>query len=93
MTGIAQLALSVQLPDDETFDSFKSHDNLVVIAQLKSFIESTQSLSVSEGTRSNPNSFYLFGSMQLCLHCTSIFLRYHLLQLLLNLLQGLKSCL
>ena len=62
MTGIAQLALSVQLPDDETFDSFKSSDNLVVIAQLKAFIESKKSQSTTDASRSEPCSFYLFGS-------------------------------
>ena len=62
MTGLAQLALSVQLPDDETFDSFISRDNHLIIAQLKKFIESNQTLSISDASQSNPCSFYLFGS-------------------------------
>ena len=52
MKQIAQLALSVQLPDDETFTSFTSEENKAVVNQLKSFITQTEKL---------PNSFYLFG--------------------------------
>jgi DnaA family protein len=62
MTGIAQLALSVQLPDDETFESFKSSENLVIIAQLKTFIDNAQPFSTSDVAKNNPCSFYLFGS-------------------------------
>jgi DnaA family protein len=52
MKQAAQLPLMVQLPDDETFDSFKSEINASVVIQLKSYI------AESEGT---PHSFYLFG--------------------------------
>ncbi|AAZ28050.1 MULTISPECIES: DnaA regulatory inactivator Hda [Colwellia] len=52
MKQVAQLTLMVQLPDDETFDSFKSDINQGVVTQLKSYIESQQS---------TPHSFYLFG--------------------------------
>lgn len=53
--GVEQLALSVQLPDDETFESFHELDNYGAVEQLKSFISSSSSLSTE------PNSFYLFG--------------------------------
>ena len=52
MKQVAQLTLMVQLPDDETFDSFKSDINHGIVSQLKSFIESQQE---------TPHSFYLFG--------------------------------
>ena len=52
MKQAAQLALMVQLPDDETFDSFKGDVNQGVVSQLKSFIEQKQQ---------NAHSFYLFG--------------------------------
>ncbi len=52
MKQAAQLPLMVQLPDDETFDSYKSELNAGVVSQLKSYIEQ------SEG---KPQSFYLFG--------------------------------
>lgn len=52
MTDVAQLALSVQLPDDETFSSYKSISNCNVIIQLQNFIE-------QQGNQ--PHSFYLFG--------------------------------
>ena len=55
MTQAAQLALSVQLPDDETFDSFISEDNQVISLQLKDFIAG-KALSIN-----HPNGFYLFG--------------------------------
>ena len=52
MKQAAQLALMVQLPDDETFDSFKGDVNLGVVSQLKDFIAQKQS---------SAHSFYLFG--------------------------------
>lgn len=52
MKQAAQLALMVQLPDDETFESFRSSINLGVTTLLKSYIEQqTDTL----------HSFYLFG--------------------------------
>ena len=47
----SQLALAVQLPDDETFDSFQSRQNQQVVSQLKQFILATDA---SQG-------FYLSG--------------------------------
>jgi DnaA family protein len=52
MKKVAQLALMVQLPDDETFDSFKSELNVGIATQLKSYIDQQQD---------SPHSFYLFG--------------------------------
>lgn len=48
----AQLTLMVQLPDDETFDSYKSETNVSVVSQLKSYVEQKQD---------TPHGFYLFG--------------------------------
>jgi len=56
MTDSRQLALSVQLPDDETFESFRSKANLGVISQLSQFVKQ----KVLD-KNSQPNSFYLFG--------------------------------
>lgn len=52
MKEVAQLALMVQLPDDETFDSYTSQINAGVISLLKSFIKSESAA---------PHGFYLFG--------------------------------
>lgn len=52
MKQVAQLTLQVQLPDDETFDSFKSEANLGIVSQLKSYIDQKQD---------SPHSFYMFG--------------------------------
>ena len=52
MKQAAQLALMVQLPDDETFASYKSDANVSTVSQLKSYIEQEQK---------TPHSFYLFG--------------------------------
>lgn len=52
MKQVAQLTLMVQLPDDETFESYKSEANLGIVSQLKSYIEQTQE---------TPHGFYLFG--------------------------------
>ncbi len=54
MSLTPQLTLAVQLPDDETFDSFQLGDNSVCIEQLKSFISTPQTIEI-------PSSFYLFG--------------------------------
>jgi len=56
MTRSHQLALSVQLPDDETFDSYRSEANQGVISQLALFIEQK-----SFEQSAQPNSFYIFG--------------------------------
>ena len=57
MKVISQLALSVQLPDDETFSSFQSIANYSATEQLKSFISAS-----NNGIEStHVNSFYLFG--------------------------------
>ena len=52
MKQVAQLALAVQLPDDETFASFQGETHQLVINQLKGFIE----LEANQA-----NGFYLFG--------------------------------
>ncbi|MCW8863615.1 MAG: DnaA regulatory inactivator Hda [Colwellia sp.] len=56
MTDSRQLALSVQLPDDETFESYRSKGNQGVINQLSQFVEQKSAESTSL-----PKSFYLFG--------------------------------
>jgi len=56
MTDSRQLALSVQLPDDETFASFRSDTNQGVINQLAHFVEQKE-----RGELSPPKNFYLFG--------------------------------
>jgi DnaA family protein len=52
---VSQLTLSVQLPDDETFESFKSQSNQMVVQQLTHFLDQI--------TKSNKqvHSMYLFG--------------------------------
>jgi len=55
MSKVAQLALSVQLPDDETFYSYKSTVNQGVAVQLQHFINGQSQ------TELRPQSFYLFG--------------------------------
>jgi|TARA_B110000211_G_scaffold111279_1_gene129305 DnaA family protein len=52
---VSQLTLSVQLPDDETFASFKSQSNQMVVQQLTHFLDQI--------TKSNKqvHSMYLFG--------------------------------
>jgi len=56
MKNTAQLALSVQLPDDEVFDSFLSESNSSVVSQLSLFVENTVSSHLNQ-----PRCFYLFG--------------------------------
>lgn len=55
MSKTPQLSLAVQLPDDETFESFQLGDNSVCVELLKSFIEKEINLS-------EPLSFYFFGT-------------------------------
>lgn len=55
MKYTSQLSLSVQLPDDETFQSFQSQDNRAVVIQLQQFIE----LALKQ--QSHPTALYLFG--------------------------------
>lgn len=52
MKKISQLALSVQLPDDETFTSYHDELNQGVVEQLQNFLKQENDL---------PHSFYLFG--------------------------------
>lgn len=56
MTDNRQLALSVQLPDDETFESFKGKTNEVVSSQLINFVDHKK-----DEEDSLAKSFYLFG--------------------------------
>ena len=56
MKNTSQLTLSVQLPDDETFGSYLSESNRLVVSQLKLFIEQNQNIKPNQ-----QNSFYLFG--------------------------------
>lgn len=51
-----QLGLSVQLPDDEVFESYLSKSNQTVVSQLALFVE-----NIPQTTSNQPNSFYLFG--------------------------------
>ncbi|SEL04420.1 regulatory inactivation of DnaA Hda protein [Colwellia chukchiensis] len=55
MKKISQLTLSVQLPDDETFASFQSKSNTMVVKQLRHFLE--QILDENKPV----HSLYLFG--------------------------------
>lgn len=52
MNHVSQLALSVQLPDDETFASYHDKSNQGVVKQLQSFLKQKTA---------PPHSFYLFG--------------------------------
>ena len=56
MKNTTQLALSVQLPDDEIFDSYLSESNSSVVSQLSLFVE-----NITPSLTSQPNCFYLFG--------------------------------
>ena len=55
MKPVAQLALAVQLPDDETFESFQSESDQGVLVQLQKFIQPEHE------EIDQPNGFYLFG--------------------------------
>ncbi|NMP32485.1 DnaA regulatory inactivator Hda [Thalassotalea sp. M1531] len=52
----AQLALAVQLPDDETFNSYIGKTNETVVTILSDFV-------AKAGDKSDINSFYLFGGV------------------------------
>jgi len=56
MNKTAQLALSVQLPDDEIFDNYLSKSNQSVVSQLSLFVKQSQLPDAKQ-----PKSFYLFG--------------------------------
>jgi len=56
MINTSQLGLSVQLPDDETFDSYLSESNHAVVSQLALFLD-----KIEQGQSNQPSSFYLFG--------------------------------
>jgi len=56
MKNTAQLTLSIQLPDDETFGSYLSESNRSVVSQLTLFIDQSKTTKLNQ-----PNSFYLFG--------------------------------
>lgn len=55
MKKVSQLTLSVQLPDDETFASFQSESNQLVVEQVKHFLD-----HISEQNK-KVHSLYLFG--------------------------------
>lgn len=55
MKKVSQLTLSVQLPDDETFASFQSESNQMVVQQLSHFLD-----HIAEENK-KVHSFYLFG--------------------------------
>lgn len=55
MKKVSQLTLSVQLPDDETFASFQSESNQMVVKQLRHFLEQVKD------TNKQVHSLYLFG--------------------------------
>lgn len=55
MLKTPQLTLAVQLPDDETFDSFVLGDNMAEVHRLKSFVSQ---VNITEKLQ----SFYLFGT-------------------------------
>lgn len=56
MINTAQLTLSVQLPDDEIFESYISESNNSVVSQLSIFVEESLQSQLNQ-----PNCFYLFG--------------------------------
>ncbi len=56
MKNTSQLALSVQLPDDEIFDNYLSESNKSVVSQLSLFVEQT-----TPNQSNQPSSLYLFG--------------------------------
>lgn len=56
MTNTGQLTLSVQLPDDEVFDSYLSDINKTIVSQLSTFVEDKKQYQLNQ-----PNCFYLFG--------------------------------
>lgn len=56
MSKKEQLTLSVQLPDDEVFDSYISESNKLVVGQLSTFVEDSKHLGLN-----HPTCFYIFG--------------------------------
>lgn len=56
MINTAQLTLSVQLPDDEVFESYISESNNSIVKQLSLFVEETVKNHLNQ-----PSCFYLFG--------------------------------
>ena len=55
MKKVAQLTLSVQLPDDETFASFQSESNEIVVQQVRHFLDHMRD------DNKQVHSLYLFG--------------------------------
>ncbi|MGB2740969.1 MAG: DnaA regulatory inactivator Hda [Cognaticolwellia sp.] len=55
MKKVAQLTLSVQLPDDETFASFQSESNEIVVQQVRHFLDHMKD------DNKQVHSLYLFG--------------------------------
>ncbi len=101
MKSTSQLGLSVQLPDDETFNSYLSESNHVVVSQLALFLEKTD-----QGQPNQPKSFYLFGLSGVgkshLLHASSAYISQlgktsvclscaELLQLSIEVLDGLEQ--
>lgn len=58
MKAVSQLALSVQLPDDETFASYQSAINSSAVEQLKNFVEQG---ALHPQEKCEVSSLYLFG--------------------------------
>lgn len=102
-----QLTLSVQLPDDETFTSFKSDSNQVVVNQLQLFVQQTLKQQQCDNSQQNePASFYLFGTSAVgkshLLHAASSYATdlglstlclscYELVSLSVDVLEGLEQ--
>ncbi len=61
MTEVSQLALSVQLPDGETFASYKSQTNKNVVRQLQNFVAQAFINAEPIVPAEQPHGFYLFG--------------------------------
>ena len=59
MKNTSQLALSVQLPDDETFDSFQSESSQLVVQQLKQYLKHVSEPLPEHNKK--VHSLYLFG--------------------------------
>ncbi|WP_085297077.1 DnaA regulatory inactivator Hda [Cognaticolwellia mytili] len=61
MKKVSQLTLSVQLPDDETFASFQSESNQLVVQQLQHYLEHISESAPEHNKK--VHSLYLFGLM------------------------------
>lgn len=59
MKKVSQLTLSVQLPDDETFDSFQSESSQLVVQQLKQYLKHVSEPLPEHNKK--VHSLYLFG--------------------------------